>query len=416
MKKISLVLIIILLALFAGAQDEGQEDDKYAGIKKAYAFLKEELVLSETDLYCAYFIANKIAPDIIISGAEKMETGKTIFGNGEKMYINKGADSGIYEGDVFLVLTKGKKISNQLNGKTLGVEYRGNALAEVTCLYEKNAVVTLNNVCNPAKLGDILIPYKRREPMVRLKTDYRDCKLPRATPSVEGNVVYIGFDFGVQRNVAGTTEYATIDLGKALVSPGTEVLLYRKIKKNLPPIITGTAIVVHAQNTNSTVKILTAAFPTALGTRCVVLPEMKREKTVKSAKTVDDIKDDDPGDQQAAPGKETLEVNIYFEINRKKVDDRFAGDFEKIKRFIDAKPDYEIVLRGFACSIGGLEYNLKLSNERVENVKSYLVNALGVDPSRIQSFFYGEKDAPFDNTSEDQRRKNRMVGIRVIEK
>ena len=73
-------------------------------------------------------------------------------------------------------------------------------------------------------------------------------------------------------------------------------------------------------------------------------------------------------------------------------------------------------MRGYTCSIGGLEYNLKLSKERVDGVKAYLVSKLGVDEKLIESYFYGEKDAPYDNTSEEQRRKNRVVNIQVIGK
>ena len=111
-----------------------------------------------------------------------------------------------------------------------------------------------------------------------------------------------------------------------------------------------------------------------------------------------------------------VNVNIIFDINEKTIDSRYAELFERIKEFIISKTQYNIVLRGYTCSIGSLEYNLKLSKERVDATKEYLVKKLGVDENLIESYFYGEKDAPYDNTSEEERRKNRVVNIQVIGK
>jgi outer membrane protein OmpA-like peptidoglycan-associated protein len=49
-------------------------------------------------------------------------------------------------------------------------------------------------------------------------------------------------------------------------------------------------------------------------------------------------------------------------------------------------------------------------------VKAYLINTLAIPENFIEAHFYGEKDAPYDNTSEEQRRKNRAVNIQVIGK
>ena len=105
-------------------------------------------------------------------------------------------------------------------------------------------------------------------------------------------------------------------------------------------------------------------------------------------------------------------------INKNNIDfsDKYASEFEKVKEFISSKSQYVVILRGYTCSIGGLEYNLKLSQERVNNVKAYLVSALGIPENFIKTYYYGEKDAPYDNTSEEQRRKNRLVNIQVIGK
>ncbi len=51
--------------------------------------------------------------------------------------------------------------------------------------------------------------------------------------------------------------------------------------------------------------------------------------------------------------------------------------------------------------------------ERAEAIKAILVSQYGIDPAHIESFFYGEKQPQFDNSSEAERRKNRLVKIEV---
>lgn len=419
MRKTSLFLILLLLVFTGFAQDQTQETGKQKKksleqIKKAYAYMEEELLVSDTDLYCSYIIVNKIPEDIKIIGAEEMDLSRDTFTDGDKLYINKGASAGIKEGDVFLILERGSKIANKLTHKNLGIYYQQKSRADVTCLYEDKAVITLKKSCHPVFVGDLLIPFKEVPTIFKLKLEYTDCKLPKTGTSLEGNVVFAGPVIGVERVISGLTDYVTIDLGKAMVSRGTTVLFYKYVRKDLPPVIFGTGVVVHPLNTNSTVKILNSAYTVEIGHKLVVLPEPEEMKKIEAVE-----REEIPvieGDKDAVPEKELLEVNIFFNINDKTVDSRYAEEFEKIKAFIASHPQYSIVLKGFTCSIGGLEYNLKLSKARVDNVKDYLVKALGIDENTIESYFYGEKDAPYDNTSEEQRRKNRLVNIQVSEK
>jgi outer membrane protein OmpA-like peptidoglycan-associated protein len=168
------------------------------------------------------------------------------------------------------------------------------------------------------------------------------------------------------------------------------------------------------------VKVLDASQPLELGVKLVVVPEPKEQIRPTDAKdedipVIESLKREEI-ETEAIDEALELNVDIIFEIDEKSIDDRYTELFEKIKEFIISKTQYNVILRGYACGIGGLEYNLKLSKERVENIKAYLVSKLGIDENLIESYYYGEKDAPYDNTSEEQRRKNRLVNIQVIGK
>ncbi|MDQ1355287.1 MAG: hypothetical protein QG657_5597 [Acidobacteriota bacterium] len=426
MRKTSLFLFIIIMVtvglVFPQAQGEKEkksklsQHEKLSLIKRAYAYMEEQLLVTPTDLYCSYFIRGKISEDLKIIGADEMDTLRENYTTDDKMHINNGSKSGIKEGDLFLVIQKGFKVSNLLTRDTLGILYAPKSLAQVTCLYEESATVTLINACHPVNIGDIVVPFKARQTIFKKKIDYKRCHLPEA---IGGNVVYTSFFMQSRRLNVGPEEYVTIDMGKALISEGNFVLFYRGLRKGLPPVIFGSGIVVTAENNNSTVKVLESAWPVEVGTRVVLVPTS--EEPISATQKTEDIPIVETlkaEERTVAPGEDTTEVNIWFDMNEKSIADmsKYAEDFEKIKAFIASKSQYVVVLRGYTCSIGGLDYNLALSKDRVEFVKAYLINSLAIPENFIETHFYGEKDAPFDNTSEEQRRKNRSVNIQVIGK
>ena len=112
MKNVLVFLIFLMVCshLFSQAQQQRRYD-----IKKAYLYQEEELLISESDINCTFFIGQNIKKDIVIVGAQDVglpTRGRTEFSQGENVYINKGSRDGIREGDMFLVVHKGKKIPN----------------------------------------------------------------------------------------------------------------------------------------------------------------------------------------------------------------------------------------------------------------------------------------------------------------
>jgi outer membrane protein OmpA-like peptidoglycan-associated protein len=424
MRKISLFLILILTVSFAFSQEQPEEKPKkgrvFYQIEKAYAYVEEELVISRADLYCSYFIGNQIPEDILIVGAEQQILSKKEYTDTDKMFINKGTSSGLNEGDRFLVLEKGKRVKHPFTHKKLGWHYMKKSLAEITCIYENKAVITLEGGCFPVKIGDFLLPLKQEETVFKRKIDYNRCHLPEGPNTVTGTVIFQRLWEKADKRVSAYGDYVIIDAGMAHLEKGNYVIFYTDLGPKLPPIICGAGIVVNAQNTTSTVKILDSAFAVESGCKAVLVPPSEEpvSRPLSKGEDIPLLKGTKPGERTAESGEQSMEVGIQFEINKNNIDapDKYAAEFEKVKEFISSKSQYVVILRGYSCSIGGLEYNLKLSQERVENVKAYLVSALGIPENFIKTYYYGEKDAPYDNTSEEQRRKNRLVNIQVIGK
>ncbi len=67
-----------------------------------------------------------------------------------------------------------------------------------------------------------------------------------------------------------------------------------------------------------------------------------------------------------------------------------------------------VTLAGYASSEGTAAHNMRLSKDRANSVKTYLVNS-GVDAKRIKVKAYGETNPIADNSTEDGRILNRRV-------
>jgi|SRR6185312_5131037 len=67
-----------------------------------------------------------------------------------------------------------------------------------------------------------------------------------------------------------------------------------------------------------------------------------------------------------------------------------------------------VTLAGYASSEGTAAHNMRLSRDRANSVKTYLVNS-GVDAKRLKIKAYGETHPIADNSTEEGRIKNRRV-------
>lgn len=106
-----------------------------------------------------------------------------------------------------------------------------------------------------------------------------------------------------------------------------------------------------------------------------------------------------------------------FEFNKAELRKEALGDLEKLAERIKHYPKATLIIEGYADSIGSIsdpQYNIKLSKDRAEAVKSYLEIA-GIDESRIQAIGNGSTkfiDPPtYDPAKQAMEPNNRRVEI-----
>lgn len=414
-------LLVFVMVIFSAAAPTllAQKGEKILNLQKAYVFLEEEMLVNETDLNCSYFIRDRVPRDIRIVSAHSGSPQLQSFTDADELVINRGARDGIKEGDVLLILGEGQVIRHPRNHDRLGRYFLKKSLAQVYCLYDKQAVIRLQKGCNPVHIGDIAILHKPEETLFAKRADYKYCRIP--ADAVSGMVVFADLAMGMAAELSADTQYVSVDLGLGVVEKGSSLLFYRQLASDLPPLIIGLGVVIHGENTNATVKILDAACDMRVGDRVLVLPRaaVPGKGEAPSGEPLP-IVEGLPGEegQQGAAGEgaapaAALNFSILFEFDTVKPVADHSADFAAIRDFVAGKAEYLVTLRGYTCSIGGEEYNLRLSSRRAEEIKKILVGQYGLDAGRVETFFYGEKDPQFDNSTEAERRKNRLVKIEV---
>jgi outer membrane protein OmpA-like peptidoglycan-associated protein len=106
--------------------------------------------------------------------------------------------------------------------------------------------------------------------------------------------------------------------------------------------------------------------------------------------------------------------NIYFERSESIVLPQSFPELGKLVRVLKDVPGLYIRVEGHSDNVGSKELLQKLSEERAESIKSFLVEK-GINPVRIETIGFGDSKPLNDNLTESERKRNRRVEIQVIQ-
>lgn len=98
---------------------------------------------------------------------------------------------------------------------------------------------------------------------------------------------------------------------------------------------------------------------------------------------------------------------IQFDFNSSVLKTESYPTLDKLSQILREKGS-KMTITGYASSEGTAAYNLKLSKDRANSVKTYLVNS-GVSASQIRAIGKGEANPIASNDTEEGRIKNRRV-------
>jgi len=106
---------------------------------------------------------------------------------------------------------------------------------------------------------------------------------------------------------------------------------------------------------------------------------------------------------------------LLFDTNAATLQPSSQEQLQNIANILKAYPNVHIRIGGYTDNQGDPAANLKLSQDRADNVMHEIV-VLGVDPSRMDAKGYGEDHPVADNATDAGRAQNRRISMRVTQK
>ena len=121
-----------------------------------------------------------------------------------------------------------------------------------------------------------------------------------------------------------------------------------------------------------------------------------------------------PGTESSAPATSASEETkfLFFSLNSDTLQPSSIPYLREVAQALVNNPARNVVLVGHADDTGGKDYNLKLSIERAQAAKRYLVEQ-GVQEDQIVSYGRGSTQPLGEEEGPEARRKNRRVEIKM---
>jgi Outer membrane protein and related peptidoglycan-associated (lipo)proteins len=108
-----------------------------------------------------------------------------------------------------------------------------------------------------------------------------------------------------------------------------------------------------------------------------------------------------------------LPEGVTFDVGSYTLKPQFRATLDKVAESLKQYPDSLIDVYGHTDSTGSDAFNQTLSDNRARTVASYLTMQ-GISSARIRSQGLGESMPVADNATEEGRRKNRRVEIKIV--
>ena len=108
----------------------------------------------------------------------------------------------------------------------------------------------------------------------------------------------------------------------------------------------------------------------------------------------------------------TVGDRVHFVVDQSTLTDEARGILNGQAAWLNANPDYAIIIEGHADEQGTREYNIALGARRADSVKNYLI-AQGISGSRMQTVSYG-KERPIATCSEESCYNQNRRAVTVL--
>lgn len=107
--------------------------------------------------------------------------------------------------------------------------------------------------------------------------------------------------------------------------------------------------------------------------------------------------------------KISMRLQVLFPKGGSELNSESNPHLNSLAEFMNEHPETRLEIQGHTDNTGSHEKNKKISEERANAVKTFLVEEAGIQPSRISAYGYGDKRPVRENTTPEGRAENRRV-------
>lgn len=114
------------------------------------------------------------------------------------------------------------------------------------------------------------------------------------------------------------------------------------------------------------------------------------------------------------PGKQFTLDNVEFDIGKATLRSVSFKELDELVEYLEWKDEQKIEVAGHTDNVGKDEANQKLSQQRADAVRNYLVKR-GIGADRIIARGYGATEPVADNATAQGRQRNRRTEVRLLD-
>ena len=119
-------------------------------------------------------------------------------------------------------------------------------------------------------------------------------------------------------------------------------------------------------------------------------------------------------DIQHMPAKSFVLDDCNFETGKATLQENSYAVLDELVAYLVRKDDEKIELGGHTDNVGTAASNLKLSQDRANTVRAYLLTK-GIDPSRVTAKGYGLSKPVASNATAAGKAQNRRTEVKILE-
>jgi len=105
--------------------------------------------------------------------------------------------------------------------------------------------------------------------------------------------------------------------------------------------------------------------------------------------------------------------NVHFDFGNASLRPDSFAELNELLSYMQWKKDEKIEIAGHTDNVGNDADNMKLSRQRAESIKQFLVKK-GIESTRIIAKGYGASIPVADNNTDEGRQKNRRTEVKIL--